>query len=89
MANNKIKEFQKPDAGAPAQNQVIPEFYVNSVSISPSLYEFELTHMLLDSEGRMKGAFNVRMSPQTAKSVLELLHEEVTAYEKQHGKIPV
>jgi len=87
MANNKIKELRQPDVVGSTQ-QVIPEFYVNSVSISPSLYEFELTHMLLDSESRMKGAFNVRMSPQTAKSVLELLHEEVTAYEKQHGKIP-
>jgi hypothetical protein len=87
MANNKIKEFQKPDTVGSTQ-QVIPEFYVNSVSISPSVYEFELTHMLLDSEGRLKGAFNVRMSPQTAKAVLELLTEEVAAYEKQYGKLP-
>lgn len=71
---------------APA-GQPIPEFYTNMVGINVSPYEFEFATMLVDSKGQMKGAINIRMSPQTAKSLLGALHSQVTEYEKNVGEI--
>jgi hypothetical protein len=69
------------------ENFQIPEFYSNTVTINFSPFEFELGHLLLDSKGVVKGAINIRLSPQTAKSVYEILGKQLENYEEKVGEI--
>ncbi len=66
----------------------IPEIYTNSVKTNISIYEIML-QLGLESEGKIKPICNVRMSPQHAKKLAEVLSRSVTEYEKKIGKIPL
>ena len=68
--------------------QVVPEIYTNSVKTSISIYEIML-QLGLESEGKIKPICNVRMSPQHAKMLSEVLTRSVTEYEKKIGTIPL
>ena len=71
-----------PDMQAP-----VPEFYSNSVGINVSPFEVELQHMLVDSAQNMKGAVNIRMSPQTAWTLSRALAKNLAEYESKFGPI--
>lgn len=82
--NNDKKNTDIPEL---PEGQQIPEFYSNTVAINYSPYEFELQHLLVDSKGQMKGAINVRLSPQTAKSFMKVLAHQLAGYEEILGEI--
>lgn len=67
----------------------IPEFYSNAVTVYYSPYEFEISHLMMDSRNQIKGALNVRMSPQMAKSMLKILERQVADYENTVGNIVI
>ncbi len=66
----------------------IPEVYGNVANISYSPYEMEMTLGLISSnyEG-IKPVVNVRMSPQFAKELAEILLINVEKYEQQIMKL--
>ena len=66
----------------------IPEIYTNSVKTNISIYEIML-QLGLESEGKIKPICNVRMSPQHAKMLSEVLSRSVAEYEKKIGQIPL
>ena len=66
----------------------IPEIYTNSVKTNINVYEIML-QLGLESEGKIKPICNVRMSPQHAKKLAEVLSRSVAEYEKKIGKIPL
>lgn len=68
---------------------VVPEFYANGVRVSVSAFEVELQAVLSDSEGRTKGALNLRMSPQTAWVLSMALGKHLAMSEEKFGKIPI
>ena len=78
MAKSKIEQVESD----------IPEIYTNSVKTSISIYEIML-QLGLESEGRIKPICNVRMSPQHAKMLSEVLTRSVAEYEKKIGTIPL
>ncbi len=65
----------------------VPEFYTNSISINVSPFEFEIQNLLVDSTRRIKGAVNIRMSPQTALTLAGALNKQLAEFEKQCGPI--
>lgn len=69
--------------------QQIPEFYANTVQVNVNAFEVELSAMLVSSKNELKGALNLRLSPQTAVMLGKILNEQMAAYEKQYGKIPL
>lgn len=73
---------------ATAQLQ-IPEFYANSVQVNVNAFEVELGASLVDSKQQLKGALNLRLSPQTAAMLSQILTAQMVEYEKQYGKIPL
>lgn len=87
LVKNQNSGKNTPDLPEPPDGQQIPEFYSNTVAINYSPYEFELQHILVDSKGQMKGAINVRLSPQTAKSLLQVLAHQIAGYEEVLGEI--
>ena len=68
----------------------IPEVYGNVANISYSPYEVELTLGLISStyEG-IKPVVNLRMSPQFAKELVQILAMNVQRYEEQVMKLDV
>ena len=68
----------------------IPEVYGNVANISYSQYEVELTLGLISStyEG-IKPVVNLRMSPQFAKELAQILAMNVQRYEEQVMKLDV
>ncbi len=73
-----------PDSNSPA----VPEFYANRMQVNLSVYELEIAAQLADSDGNLKGAVNIRLSPQLARVFAKNLAQSVNDYEKQFGKIP-
>ncbi|MFZ5629150.1 MAG: DUF3467 domain-containing protein [Spirochaetota bacterium] len=69
--------------------QAIPEFYANTVQVNVNPFEVELSAMLVSSKNELKGALNLRLSPQTAAALAKILTEQMAAYEQQFGKIPM
>ena len=67
----------------------IPEFYTNNIGINVNPSEVELRNLLVDSDANIKGAINLRMSPQTAWILFKSLGRQIDQYEKDFGKIPL
>lgn len=65
----------------------VPEFYANSVAINVSPFEVELQHMLVDSGQNLKGAVNIRLSPQTAWTLSRALAKNLAEFESRFGPI--
>ncbi len=57
--SEKSKAVPEPSMG-------IPEFYANTVQVNVNAFEVELGAMLVDSKQQLKGALNLRLSPQSA-----------------------
>ena len=72
---------------APPTDQPVPEFYANSIFINISPFELELQNLLVDSQQNVKGAVNIRMSPQTAFTLSRALVKQLDEYERQVGTI--
>lgn len=87
----KPKSEESPNgSGAPTlpgTDQPVPEFYANSIFINVSPFELELQNLLVDSQQNVKGAVNVRMSPQTAYTLSRALNKQLEEYERQCGPI--
>lgn len=84
------KKTSPTDNGAPSvpeSDQPVPEFYANSIFINVSPFELELQNLLVDSQQKVKGAVNIRMSPQTAYTLARALNKQLDEYEKQIGPI--
>lgn len=70
------------------QEKDIPDFYINSVKIIGSLYEFMFTFGLKsDPDKDPQSVVTIRMSPQHAKVMANLLIKNVNSYEKDIGNI--
>lgn len=78
---------QGQEQPAAPQELAIPEFYANSLTVKASPFEFEIQAQLIDSAQKLKGALNIRLSPQTAWALSRALATNVAEYEKQCGKI--
>ena len=63
------------------------EFYANGTMVGLSVFEIGLKHLLLDEGQNVKGALNVRMSPQSAKLLSSLLERNIAAYEEKFGEL--
>ena len=92
MALKKKTKSEESSNGAgapamPATDQPVPEFYANSIFINVSPFELELQNLLVDSQQAVKGAVNVRMSPQTAYTLSRALNKQLEEYERQCGPI--
>jgi len=70
-----------------SQQIPVPEFYSNTVMINFSPFELELQNLLVDSQQNVKGAINIRMSPQTAWTLSKALEKQLVQYESEYGKI--
>lgn len=79
---------EKPKSPA-EQTLQIPEFYANTVQVNVNAFEVELSALLVDSKQQLKGALNLRLSPQTAMMLGKILTEQMATYEQQFGKIPL
>lgn len=84
-----MSEKNKQSTDAVASQLQIPEFYANAVQVNLNAFEVELGAMLVDSKQQLKGALNLRLSPQTAAMLARILTEQMAGYEKQYGKIPL
>lgn len=84
MALKKSKDEQIPPVG---EAPLTPEFYANSIAINVSPFEVELQNLLVDSAQTLKGAVNVRMSPQTAWTLSKALAKNIMEYEAKFGEI--
>ncbi len=73
----------------PEQTVQIPEFYANTIQVNVNAFEVELGALLVDSKQQLKGALNLRLSPQTAMMLGKILTEQMATYEQQFGKIPL
>jgi hypothetical protein len=80
------KNPEKP-AESPAPQSPVPEFYANSVAINVSPFEVEMQHLLVDSAQTVKGAVNIRLSPQTAWTLSRALAKNLAEYESKFGPI--
>ena len=67
----------------------IPEFYTNAILLNSSPFEVEIQNRLVDSAGNLKGAVNLRMSPQTAWTLWKALGKQIEAYERSYGALPI
>lgn len=79
-----LKFPKQPDG---TENQ-IPEFYANMVQVYTNAFELELKNLLVDSQQNVKGAINIRMSPQTALTLSNILADQLRQYEELFGEIP-
>ena len=68
------------------QEQAIPEIYTNSANALVTPYEI-LLQLGLETQGNIKQICNIRMSPQHAKALSQMLNNTVAQYEKQIGEI--
>ena len=84
-----INSIKGSDNGNKLEASQIPEFYTNSVMINVSPYEVEIQNQLIDSGSNLKGAVNLRMSPQTAWTLWKALGKQIEAYEAGYGEIPI
>jgi len=67
----------------------IPEFYVNSVELSISLYDIALIFGLgEDKDDSIEQTVMIRMSPQHALALNRLLLDNLEVYEDWAGPIP-
>ena len=78
---------QTPAAEQKNDSLAIPEFYANTVALNVSPFEVELQNMLVDSERNLKGAVNIRLSPQTAWLLSRSLNRQLAHYEQEYGQI--
>jgi hypothetical protein len=82
-----MKQNKQAEAPPAAEAAPIPEFYANSIAINVSPFEVELQNLLVDSSQTLKGAVNVRMSPQTAWTLSKALAKNLAEYEAKFGEI--
>lgn len=78
---------QQSSAGEEQPVLQVPEFYANMVMLNVSPFEVELQNLLVDSGQNVKGAVNIRMSPQTAWMLSRSLERQLAYYEKRYGNI--
>ena len=65
----------------------IPEIYTNNVRTVITVYEV-LLQLGLETSGKVKPICNIRMSPQHAKKLAEVLTKSIREYEEKIGKLP-
>ena len=65
----------------------VAEIYTNSLQVLVSPYEF-LLQLGLETSGKVKPICNIRMSPQHAKKLAEVLTKSIREYEEKIGKLP-
>jgi len=65
----------------------IPEIYTNNVRTVITVYEV-LLQLGLETSGKVKPICNIRMSPQHAKKLAEVLTKSIAEYEEKIGKLP-
>ncbi len=71
------------------------EKYVNGVTVSSTFFDFLLdfkNEYIYENEGKQvketTDVERIRMSPQMAKALADLLGNNVLSYEEQYGEIP-
>lgn len=80
--------MEKSQAGNNERIRQAVEFYTNQVTVSFSPFDFELRSVIGDSNGNLKAALNLRMSPQSALQLADALQKSVREYEQKVGVIP-
>ena len=74
--------------GASEEKEAVPDYYVNSVGFTVSIYEFLLQFGLKgDEKSAPRTLTRIRMSPQHAKVMAKLFLRNVKAYEQEVGPI--
>jgi hypothetical protein len=80
----KLNFAKQPETG---ESPAIPEFYANTIIVNVSPFEFEVQNLLVDSQRNVKGAVNLRYSPQTAWTLYKALEKQIERYEEMNGEI--
>ena len=65
----------------------IPEIYTNNVRTVITAYEV-LLQLGLETSGKVKPICNIRMSPQHAKKLAEVLTKSIREYKEKIGELP-
>lgn len=61
------------------------EFYSNRVQVGGTNFEVEIRHLLVDSDGLVKGGMNIRMSPEAAAGLAQILNRQIGEMGEQNG----
>lgn len=76
-------------------NPEAPAYFVNSVRILSSIFDFTVLFFQLKmisteegDQGQLREVAKIYLSPQHAKAISELLSRKVSEYEEQFGPIP-
>mgnify|MGYP001192553435 CR=1 FL=1 len=78
---NQLK-FPKDASGNDMQ---LGEFYSNTVQVRATNFEVEIRHLLVDSDGLVKGGMNIRMSPEAAAGLAQILNRQMAEMVEQNG----
>ena len=66
--------------------QTVPEIYTNSANALVTPYEI-LLQLGLETQGHIKPICNIRMSPQHAKALSQMLVNTIAQYENKFAEI--
>lgn len=72
---------------------IVNEKYSNSVTLSHSVYEIRMEFFVetpdeKNAEVKRQMVSDIRISPQLAKEMVELLKQTIVSYEQNVGEIP-
>ncbi|HBS04207.1 MAG TPA: hypothetical protein DEA96_04525 [Leptospiraceae bacterium] len=76
MKKNQKSQIRYPRDAAGNEMQ-LGELYSNTVQVSATNFEVEIRHLLVDSEGMVKGGTNIRMSPDAAAGLANILNRQI------------
>ena len=76
MKKNQKSQIRSPRDAAGNEMQ-LGELYSNTVQVSATNFEVEIRHLLVDSEGMVKGGTNIRMSPDAAAGLANILNRQI------------
>lgn len=78
MKKNQMNQLKFPK-DANGNEMQLGEFYSNTVQVRGTSFEVEIRHLLVDSDGIVKGGMNIRMSPEAAAGLAGLLRRQMSA----------
>ena len=85
MKKNQMNQLKFPK-DARGQDMQLGEFYSNTVQVRATNFEVEIRHLLVDSDGLVKGGMNVRMSPEAAAGHASILNRQMSEMQQGNGQ---
>ena len=85
MKKNQMNQLKFPK-DASGQDMQLGEFYSNTVQVRATNFEVEIRHLLVDSDGVVKGGMNVRISPEAAAGLAAILNRQMSEMQPGNGQ---